>query len=411
MADFKPLRIAVLSIHSSPTGPLGTRNTGGMSVYIREVARWLGQSGHCVDIYTYIPSDKELVDLYPNVQVIHLNPPWGEEIPKEAMLDHLPVIAERLDQFVRTHQFKYDLIHSHYWLSTVLGSKIQKRWQCPHVTMFHTLGLIKNLTTAGESEPQARIRNEREQMEAVNAIIVPTEEEKTNVLKHYGAYPEKVRVIPCGVNLDHFSPVGRPYARKRLKIDPACPALLFVGRYAPVKGVDCLLDAIAQLAGRFPKLNLLVVGGDGPQARSTLDLMHRIESLGVQPFVTVVGRVDHDLLPLYYSAADVTVLPSSYESFGLVTLESLACGTPVAATGTGAAKSIIAEGINGAIIDRTDGAAIAKAIQRLLVNGQERPVSASLIRESVSEFKWEDIAASVLRVYNALLEALKSKRD
>lgn len=403
MAGSKPLRIAMLSIHSSPIGPLGTQNTGGMSVYVREVAKGIGASGHTVDIFTCSADPTKTVDLYPNVRLIYLTLAQKAEISKEKLLDHLPAISRGLACYAHQHQIKYHIIHSHYWLSGVVGDWVQQRWGCPHLTMFHTLGRIKNKTTAGESEPDRRISHERRLVDAAQGIVVPSMGEQHHLERHYGAPPEKISVIPCGVNMDRFVPMDKKGVRSLLKIDDTSLVILFVGRFAPVKGMDMLLKAVAELVIRYSRLKLLVVGGDGPKADSTLALLDLAETLGVASHLRLDGRIGHDDLPLYYNAADILALPSFYESFGLVTLESLACGTPVAATSTGGASSIINEGSNGTLIHQPDPLSVAQGLERLLSKVLQQAISKQQIRESVAGYGWDVIAASILNTYEALL--------
>jgi D-inositol-3-phosphate glycosyltransferase len=374
-----------------------------MSVYVREVAKWLGQFGHRVDIFTCVASTRRTLDLYPNVRLIRLNPGLAKAISKEALFDHLPAVVGSLVQYAQSSDVEYDLVHSHYWLSGLVGAVVQRRWNCPHITMFHTLGMIKNRTTAGESEPNRRIDAEREIVDAVNAIVAPVDAERQNLLDHYGALPEKIRVIPCGVNMDRFKPMDREHARTALNIEPASRVILFVGRFAPVKGLDHLLEAVAELVPRCPRVKLLVVGGDGAGADATVALKRRAQGLGIASNLWLAGRVEHNDAPLYYNAADLLALPSTYESFGLVTLESLACGTPVAATSTGGAVSIIREGINGVLIGQPHSRSVRQGIEKILNQLTQQLFSKEQIRASVSGFSWQCIAAMNLKSYEALL--------
>lgn len=406
--DINPLRIAMLSIHSSPIGPLGTQNTGGMSVYVRETAKWIAAYGHAVDIFTYTPGDTELIDLYPNVRLIHLNPNIRKDICKQELFDHLPAAALALERFAQSQGLTYHMIHSHYWLSGIVGTKLKKRWGCPHLTMFHTLGRIKNTTTAGESEPERRIDHERRLVGEADSIVVPADAERENLIRHYDARPEKVTVIPCGVNMDRFKPMEKNKARQQLKIDVASGVVLFVGRFAPVKGLDMLLNAVAELVPRYPPLKLVVVGGDGPYADTTAALKKRAEKLALSSHLYLAGRIDHNDLPLFYNAADLLALPSSYESFGLVTLESLACGTPVAATVTGGAAAIIREGLNGTLVERPESVCFSQGMERLLIQVRQQELSPEQIRRSVTGYGWDRIAASIMLIYDALLSQAKT---
>ncbi len=400
----KLLRIAMLSIHSSPMGPLGTQNTGGMSVYVRELAKWLGCNGHHVDIFTYTHRLSKEVELYPNVRLIHLASTKEEEISKADLADRLPDVFETLEHHCRKKNLSYDLIHSHYWLSGVVGAIAQSHWKVPHLTMFHTLGAAKNKTASGENESQRRMAHERWLAKTADGVVVPTLGEQKNLVHHYHARPEKISIIPCGVNLDLFQPMDRSAARKRLCIDPDADLVLYVGRFAPLKGLDQLLSAVARLKTRLPRLHLLMIGGDGPDAENTRNLMGRASRLNVQERVTFAGRIDQHDLPAYYCAADLLALPSHYESFGLVVLEALACGTPVVATPVGAAESILIEGLNGTIATGPNSAAVAYGIARVLDPPRDQRPSQDRIRATVSGHGWNRIAESVTQKYLALLE-------
>lgn len=400
----KSLRIAMLSLHSSPLGPLGTRDNGGMSVYVREVAREMARCGHKVDIYTYAPCTNGIIDLHSDVRLIELDHQRKAEMTKEEMGVHLPEMVRALDRFIRHHQLSYDVVHSHYWISGSVGAAVSKNWGCPHLVTFHTLGLIKNRTTKGEAEPDVRITREQRLVGEADAIVVPSDGDHRYLLDLYGAASEKVHTIPCGVDMTHFRPADRQLARTALNIDPAAAVLLFVGRFAPVKGMPSLLQAVAEVAQRQAPVNLVLVGGDGEQAETTLEVKRQAGELGIAPLLQLAGRVDHGKLPLFYSAADMVVLPSTYESFGLVTLEALACGTPVVATRVGGAAAVIEEGVNGTLLDRPDSTALVEGIERVLAQIRQRRLSARRIRDSIAPYSWDRVASSIVSVYKGTLQ-------
>jgi D-inositol-3-phosphate glycosyltransferase len=398
------LRIAMLSIHSSPIGPLGTRDTGGMSVYVREVSRWLGRMGHRIDIFTCAGGEYPQAALYPNVRLIHLAGALPADPSKARLPACLPGVFEAMDAYRKTHRVSYDLIHSHYWISGVVGALAQMRWRRPHLTMFHTLGAVKNSTCSGENESALRIAHERWLAMAADHVVVPAPREMQNLLDFYHARQSKISVIPCGVNLDLFRPMDGAAARKRLGLSVDADVVLYVGRFAPLKGVERLLGAMALLRPRFPRLQLMIVGGDGPSAQSHQALAALADRLGIQDIVRFMGRVEQKALPPYYNAADVLALPSHYESFGLVVLEALACGTPVAATHVGAVERIVRENMNGAIVDGRQAEDVAVAIGRVLGKPRSRRLSATQIRATVNGYGWPRIAAAVEAAYEALLE-------
>ncbi len=396
------LRIAMLSVHSSPIGPLGAQNTGGMSVYVREVSRRLGSAGHLIDIFTYDGRSSGTMRIDPNVRLISLHTGAGP-LGKEQLVSHLPGLFDSLEAYRRADGIEYDLIHSHYWLSGVVGAMAQARWRCPHLTMFHTLGIVKNHTASGENEPARRIAHERWLAKVADHIVVPSRSEQLNLMRHYHASRERLGVIPCGVDLAHFRLLDRAAVRRRLGIDPWADVLLYVGRFAPLKGIDRLIGALARLQPRFPGLQLLVIGGDGPGAESTRTLVRLAGELGVAAKVRFVGRVEQAGLPPYYNAADLLAVPSHYESFGLVVLEALACGTPVAGTAVGAAAAIIDEGVNGTVLASPSIDDVAAGIARIVSLPRPlRPIGEA-VRATAADYGWPRIAAAVARRYQILL--------
>lgn len=399
------MHIAMLSIHSSPMGPLGTQNTGGMSVYVRELARWLGHQGHTVDIFTYVDATEDRTDLFPNVRLIHLNQKGLGQVEKADLPAKIESIWEALEKYCRKNNQTYDLIHSHYWISAVVGAIAQAKWHCPHMVTFHTLGAAKNLLSAGENEPIRRIAHERWLAKVADGIVVPSEQERINLLCHYHPHPGKIHTLPCGVNLERFRPLDRDAARQSIGMPKDIQMALYVGRIAPVKGMDILIGAMAHLKEQMPHLRLVVAGGDGPDAKSTQQLKQKVDQHQLASRVTFVGRVDQKDLPLYYSAADFLVLPSHYESFALVVLEALACGTPVVATPVGVVQTIIEEGINGVIAANSEVKPMAEAITRMLAVPKGAQVK---IRTTVKGLHWNSIAVAMAEIYRELLDGGKT---
>ena len=326
----KTLNIAMLSIHSSPTGELGTKDTGGMSVYVRGLAGALGDRGHTIDIYTHLNNHNEklMEILHRNVRLIRLDDASHMHLSKSMLYGYLNDFINALECFRTKHDISYDLIHSHYWLSGQLGQMAQQRWNIPHIMMFHTLGILKNLTGIGETEPELRISIEKELAKACHRILAPTEKEKQNLIQYYSAAEDRIGVAPCGVNLDLFRPSDKEAARAKLGLHPEESIILFVGRFDPLKGIDRLLSAMTYLKHR-KNIRLIIVGGDGDDSIEYKRLRGVVSELGIEHAVSFVGTVDQKNLPPFYSASDILAVPSHYESFGLVGLESLACGTPV----------------------------------------------------------------------------------
>jgi len=397
------LRVAMLSAHSCPVGKLGTKDTGGMSVYIREIACELGKQGHLVDIFTraHDPQDRQIYELSRNARLIHLRAGEDEEIHKLAVYSHLPDFVNNLESFRKRNNLRYDLIFSHYWLSALAGTYLQQRWHVPHITMFHTLGAVKNSIrerihpALGEGEPELRIKTERNLAQNCHRVIAPTEKEKRALIRHYGASSQKISVVPCGVNLEHFKIIGKEQAKHQLGLDND-RIILFVGRIDPLKGIDNLIKALPFLR-HIPKLRLVIIGG-GEHSQSEIEQLQKLAgNLEVQNSVAFLGLIKHEQLPYFYSAADACVVPSYYESFGLVALESLACGTPVVATDVGNHASLIRQGETGYVIEDSDPRRLADKIALLLSCPDSGTRSAQSIRATVSKFSWSNIAEALVK--------------
>lgn len=405
------LNVAMLSIHSSPIGNLGTKDTGGMSVYIRELAKELGRRGHRIDIFTQNNHAKHdpVINLYENVRLIHLSGQTNAKITKSSLYDYLPQIFQDLESFRTTEKLAYDIIHSHYWLSGVLGAKTRSFWNAHHVLTYHTIGAVKQLACSGENEPDLRLKEERRLAILCDRIVVPCRKEKDFLIQVYNAPENRIQIIPCGVNFDRFQPLDKKIARNRLGLGMQDSIVLYVGRHTPVKGLDLLLNAVGHLAG-VPHVRLLILGGDGRQSAMFQDLQYRTKSLNLFDCVTFAGRIDQEKLPLYYSAADVLVIPSYYESFGLVALEALACGTPVVTTPVGAMEMIVKNGATGYVADNSDPQHLARLIEAVLVKQRQDDLSPAKVRASVAKFSWTRSAAKMLAAYQTLMTDKKQKR-
>jgi D-inositol-3-phosphate glycosyltransferase len=397
------LRIAMLSAHSCPVGKLGTKDTGGMSVYIREIARELGQQGHSVDVYTRVhdPEDRQIYELNQNVRLIHLRAGVDEEMHKLAVYSYLPDFAYNVESFKRQDDLQYDLIFSHYWLSALAGTYLQQWWHVAHIAMFHTLGAVKNAIkertclTLDEDELKLRIETERDLVQRCHRIIAPTDREKEEFVRHYGAPSEKISVVPCGVNLDQFKVLDKAQAKQYLGFGND-KIILFVGRIDPLKGIDNLIKALSYLRD-IQGLRLLVIGG-GEHSQNEVEKLRKVAcNLKMGNSINFLDLVEHEQLPYFYSGADVCVVPSYYESFGLVALESLACGTPVVATDVGDFRDIIREGETGYVVRDNVPQLLADKIALLLSRPHIDKESAQLIRATVSKFSWSNIAEAIVR--------------
>lgn len=392
----------MISAHSCPVGTLGTKDTGGMSVYIVELARELGKLGHVVDAYTRVhdPADPIIVELGHNARLIHIEAGEMEEIHKLAVYSHLPDFACGLEAYRKQNDLEYDIVFSHYWLSAWIGEYLQQWWGVPHVTMFHTLGVVKNSIGIGKTEPELRIATEGELARSVHHIIAPTEREKEELVNQYGVLPDRIGVVPCGVNPELFKPVDRNEASIETGLDNG-KIILYVGRIDPLKGIANLIKAFSYLEDN-QNIKLAVIGGGESSREETAHLKELAQELGVEDRILFTGTVKQDIMPFYYSAADVCVIPSFYESFGLVALESLSCGTPIVASNVGDLRNIVRQGETGYVIDGNDPEQLAEKITLILNKPADERESISSIRDSVKEFAWaniaEDLADEFIRV-------------
>jgi D-inositol-3-phosphate glycosyltransferase len=396
------LNIAMISIHSCPLAMLGGRDTGGMNVYVRELAAEIARRGHAVDIYTkaHQPQHGPPINLGPNVRIIHLDTGVDEDMPKLAIYDYIHRLADVTENFRKYNQLQYDLIHSHYWLSGLIGKQLQTIWHVPHAVMFHTLGAIKNKVGIGENEPELRIESENEVVSSCQRIIASTASESEYLVRLYRASPDKISVIPCGVNLESFRPIDRDTARRELGLDHQ-KVILFVGRMDPLKGLEQLLTATTYMDGQKPPI-LMIVGGDAESQGQVLQQMAM--ELNIEQRVKFFGSVPQSQLPLFYSAADVCVIPSYYESFGMVALESLACGTPIVATNVGGMKNIIRNSEMGRIVSDNSPLNLATEISELIrTQGDKSHIKVR--RDTMAAFSWSAIADRILREYYSLLDS------
>jgi D-inositol-3-phosphate glycosyltransferase len=402
------LRVAMISLHTSPLAPLGrTRDAGGMNVYIRELARELGRSGVEIDIFTRrIDCDTPTIQ-HPahGVRLISLPAGPATLLPPSELHPYVAEFSCRLARFAEREQRFYDLLHSHYWLSAAAALPLARAWNVPHVTMFHTVERLKNqqygAPTSNSPASQTRIETERRVAATVERISVSTEHEGEQLRKLYGLAPSRFQVIPCGVDLEAFTPgtpAERTAARRRLSPDGR-PMLLFVGRLDAIKDLDLLLASVARMR---TEAVLHIVGGD-PDGDPELDRLRAVaRKLGIAERVRFPGAVAQRDLPNYYRAADALVVTSRYESFGLAAVEALASGLSVIAASVGGLSSIIMHGENGLLVRWRSPEAFAEQFDLLLEDAKVRARLSANARASVARFSWERIGDQVRTLYQEL---------
>jgi D-inositol-3-phosphate glycosyltransferase len=388
-----------------------------MNVYVRELGRALAARGVAVDIFTRRQASDvaDVVEYAPGARVIHIDAGPHRHVDKYDVLDYLPEFACGVQRFRALMGISYDVIHSHYWLSGRLGLLFADHWGVPLVSMFHTLAQLKNRVaeSAAEREQVVRYEIEKRTMAGSDRVVALTAIDRQQTIRHYGA-PTQISVIPGGVDLAHFAPHPRAAARAALGLGldlrPTEKVLLFVGRIQRLKGLEVLLRAFGRLTDLDARL--LIVGGQpgtSHESREITRLHHLATRLGIAERTTFVGAVPHERLPLFYSAADATVMPSSYESFGLVAVESLACGTPVVATRVGGLSSIVHDGETGLLVPWRDADLFAERLRRVLEDEPLRQRLAGQARASVLEYGWDRIADEHLALYEDVRAAQRPR--
>jgi len=410
-------RIAMISVHTCPMAALGGKETGGMNVYVRELSRELGAMDLIVDIYTRSQdASREAVrQLWPNVRVVHL--PAGPEKPydKNLVYQHLPQFVAGLREFCAAEGISYDLLHSHYWLSGWVAREIKRQHAVPTVHMFHTLGRMKNIAAREEAakETELRIQVEGELVHDLDCLIAATPLDRSQMVDLYGADAERIVVIPLGVDPGMFRPIPRQEALAAAGIQLPEPnrLVLFVGRLDPVKGLDTLLQAMCELNDLEPELSktlsLLVIGGDtdsnGTDLGEELECLDNLkDEVGLNDLVAFVGSRAQDKLAYYYSAAEVCVVPSYYESFGLVALEAMACGTPVIASRVGGLQHTVEDGVTGFLVPAGDPQALAQKLRMVLCDAELRQRLGANAQRSTQSYSWRAVAERMMSVYQQL---------
>ncbi|GAC1349789.1 MAG: glycosyltransferase [Ktedonobacteraceae bacterium] len=398
--------VAMLSIHTSPLDSPGrTKDAGGMNVYMRELARELGRRQTTVDIFTRWTNEHtpRIVQLSPHVRVIHIKAGPLTAISKHELYQYLPAFTQHIDEFRRSESRRYDLLHSHYWLSGVAALPLAQSWNVPHITMFHTLGRLKLMANPHEAEPPLRLEMEQQLMKQADRIIATTVDERTQIIRYCGATTNQVEVIHCGTDLKLFVPHDKQQARNKLGLKPHQPVLLFVGRLDPFKGPDLFLRAAAMME---EKAQIVIVGGMLHGDEELEQLQKLATDLKISRRVHFLGARPQHELPMMYSAADVTVVPSYHESFGLVAVESLACATPVVATRAGGLTSVIRHGETGYLVPRCAGF-FAERLDTLLSDEEVLERMRLAARPSVLHFSWKSVANQVSNVYENVVAEME----
>lgn len=400
-------RLAMISDHASPLATIGGVDSGGQNIYVAETARFLAARGYRVDIFTRKdqPHLPEVVEWLPGVRVIHVPAGPPAFVRKEDLLPLMPEFAAFVQRFAAAEQ--YDLVHAHFFMSGLVAMQLKSALGLRFVVTFHALGLVRRLHQGAADEfSPTRIAIERDIIRAADAIVAECPDDRRDLLSLYDAEPDKIAVIPCGFSPDEFWPIAPHFARRALGLPSDVPVLLSVGRLVPRKGVDNVIRALGVLVRRFGMpAELLVVGGGSDTADSALTPeIGRLSAIaaaeGVADRVTFTGRRSHELLKLYYSAADVFVATPWYEPFGMTSVEAMACGTPVVGARVGGIQHTVLDRHTGFLVPPNDPDALAERLKDVCCAPRlaER-FAGQAVRRAYALFRWERVAQLLAALY------------
>ncbi|MBX3080836.1 MAG: glycosyltransferase [Anaerolineae bacterium] len=407
-------RIAMLSVHTCPLAVLGGKKTGGMNVYVRELAREFARRGIAVDVFT-----RSHANGVPHIggtlgegaRVVHIPAGPDDTLDPDQVYPYLPAFVDNVINFAARENLHYDLIYSHYWLSGIVAHSLRAAWNVPVAQMFHTLGMMKDRIAHKAVSWPADLRafSEADIMTWADRLIAATPAEREQMLWLYRAPRRKIEIVPPGVDLTNFHPMSTDHAKRSLGLSPQDRVLLFVGRIEPLKGIDSIFGALAILKRTQPDLlrhlHLVIIGGD-PNTDTDDSEMGRIKALrsemNLDDIIWLMGAKDQDVLNNFYSASEALIMPSDYESFGMVALEAMASGTPVIASEVGGLAFLVQDDVNGYHVPVREPDALAEKIALILSHPQKRQLLACNAIETAQQYAWPVIADRLLAVFETM---------
>jgi glycosyltransferase involved in cell wall biosynthesis len=403
-------RIALISVHGDPAVEIGKEEAGGQNVYVRQVGEALAKLGWQVEMFTRkVSAEQEtIVQHSPNCRTIRLEAGAVEFVPRDNLFGYLPEFIDNFLKFQQENGFVYPLVHTNYWLSSWVGMQLKEIQGSKQVHTYHSLGAVKyNTINTIPLIATTRLAVEKQVLETAERIVATSPQEEEH-MRSLVSTKGSIDIIPCGTDIGQFGCVERIAARAELGIDPEAKLVLYVGRFDPRKGIETLVRAVAESKLRSGKLQLIIGGGSRPGHSDGIE-RDRIENivaeLGMSDFTTFPGRLSQEILPYYYAAADVCVVPSHYEPFGLVAIEAMASHTPVVASDVGGLQFTVVPEETGLLAPSQDVAAFSAAIDRILANPQWRNELGQAARKRVeNKFSWEGVASELAQLYTQLLQ-------
>ena len=397
-------KIAFVSMHVCPLGKLGEDKVGGMNVYIMNLAAALADIDNDIDIFTrkHDLNDPVIVKISEKIRIIHLDAgPIMDD--NNDLYNFMDEFTNNIIKFNSLEQIKYNIIHSHYWLSGPVANILSDKWEIPNVITFHTLSAIKLKASSSIVEHDKRYEVEKDSMSKVDSIIVSTKSELEDIRKLYGILDEKIKVIPPGVNLELFRPMNKIESKKSLGLY-GNNVILYVGRIDPIKGLYTLLDSVFNLNDSY-NIKLIIVGGELNKSQDLINLQNYTADKNKSHIVDFVGIVDQSNLPIYYNAADLFLLTSYYESFGLSVLESLSCGTPAIVSDVGGLSNLIDNGVNGYLVNDISPKSFKTYIEYFFKNINIKKSSIEC-RKKAEYYQWSKSGRSMFNLYKEISRKL-----
>lgn len=405
------MKIAMISYHTCPLASVEGKETGGMNVYVLELAKALSKKGHFVDIFTRSQDSRneEVVQVNSNLRVIHIPAGPQKPISKKEILPFIDEFKENVLKFSNQQNVSYEILHCHYYLSGLIGLKLKIKLKIPMTTTFHTLALRKNLVARSEEEMESKIRIDAEFLLCKESDIIISSSEAGGVYLEYfyDCDKEKIKSAPPGVDAETFHPISKKEAKDKIKITTNEKIILFVGRIEPLKGIDALIYAMKVLVKKHPTvpLKLIVVGGekekDSPSREELSKLEELTEVLKIPNKVNFVGKKSQEELPYYYNSAEVVVMPSHYESFGMAVLEAMACGIPVITSNVSGVANIIDD--DSLITTVSNPLLLASQIEPLLINSQLHAKISKAVQHDACGYTWQNTALKTEEIYKSLI--------
>jgi len=411
-----PRRIALVSTHASPLAPPGSMDYGGQHVYAANLARELALDGACVDVFTRrdAAGQAQLVQAGGTLRVIHVPAGPAHYLPPQQLLPYLPQFARWVTRFARRQSIPYDIVHANFFTSGMVARQLKEALGLPWVVTFHALGQVRRLAHGADAFPRERTRIEADLMHQADRILAECAQDRLDMEQLYGAPPARIAVAPCGFDPDELWPVPRTAARARLGLPPGRFTVLQLGRLAPRKGVDTVLQAVAMLRERHRvDAELLVVGGqcapDGSADPGLSRLGALARELGIGAHVRFIDQQPRAALRLWYGAADAFVTTPWYEPFGITAVEAMACARPVIGSDVGGIKSTVVDGLTGFLIPARDPRALAGRLALLHADPllAVRMGEAGL-RRAWQHYTWRAVARQVAAVYAAVLDETRT---